>query len=104
MHITRTTILKENIEDKLWLDLVLVITYIKNNRATKALANDLRPNEAHFYEKPNLSYVQIPVSIIYILHHKEECIMQSVMWVSRVLKGILVGFNRHIIYRVYIID
>ena len=34
MDMTRVTILEANIDDKLWPELVLVMTYIKNNRPT----------------------------------------------------------------------
>lgn len=76
LNITRATILKRNIKDELCLKLVLPMTYIKNSHPTKALVNDLNPHKAHFYEKLNLSHVQILGLIIYILFYKEEHIMK----------------------------
>lgn len=57
MDMIRTTILEGNIEDKLWLELVLAMTYIKNSCSTRVLANDLSLHKAHFHEKPDLSHV-----------------------------------------------
>ena len=45
MDITRATILEENIDDDLWPELVLAMTYVKNNRLTRAVQN-LSPHEA----------------------------------------------------------
>lgn len=57
MDMTKATIPEENLEDKLWPELVLAITYIKNSYSTKVLANNFSPNKVHFYEKSDLSYV-----------------------------------------------
>lgn len=40
IKITRTHILEENIKDGLWSNLVLAMTYIKNSRLIRALANN----------------------------------------------------------------
>ncbi len=77
MDMTRATILEGNIEDELWPELVLAMTYIKNSRPTRALANDLSPHEVHFREKPDLSHVQILGSTVYVLFHEEEHTMKS---------------------------
>lgn len=53
----KATILESNINDKLWLKLVLAITYIKNNLFTKVLANNLSSYKVYFYKKPDLSYL-----------------------------------------------
>lgn len=72
----RATILKANIKDELWQELVLTITCIKNNHPIRVLAN-LTPPEAHFYKKPELSHLQILGSTVYILLYKKEHIMNS---------------------------
>lgn len=36
MDITKATILKKNIDNELWLEIIFVITYIKNNCPIKA--------------------------------------------------------------------
>ena len=77
---TRATILMENINDELWPELVLAITYIKNNRPTRALANNISPYEAHFIEQLDLLHLQILGSTVYILLYKEERSMKSEKW------------------------
>lgn len=99
---TRVTILKGNIKDELWPKLVLIMTYIKNSRLIKALANDLNLHKAHFYEKPDLSHVQILGSVVYILLYEEERIIKSVKWVRQALRETLVSFNGYMIYKIYI--
>lgn len=101
---TRATILEGNIDDELWPELVLAMTYIKNSRPTRALANNLSPHEAHFHEKPDLAYLRILGSTVYVLLHEEERSMKSEKWVPRALRGTLVGFDGHTIYRVHIKD
>ena len=104
MDMTRATILEGNINDELWPELVLAMTYIKNNRPTRALANNISPHEAHFHEQPDLSHLRILGSTVYVLIHEEERSMKSEKWAPRALKGILVGFDGHTIYRVHIKD
>lgn len=77
MDMIRATILEGNIDDELWPELVLAMTYIKNSRPTRALANNLSPHKAHFYEKPDLSHLQILGSTVYILLHEEKHSMKS---------------------------
>lgn len=43
IDMSRDIILERSINDKLWPELILVITIIKNNRLTKALANNISP-------------------------------------------------------------
>lgn len=59
IDMTKATILGENIENELWPELVLAMTYIKNSCPTKTLTNNLSPHKANFREKAELSYVQI---------------------------------------------
>lgn len=89
----KTTILEGNIDNELWPELVLVRTYIKNSHPTKALAKNISPQKAHFLEQPDLTYLQILESIIYVLLYKEKCLMKSEKWASQALKGTLVGFD-----------
>lgn len=104
MDMTRATILEGNIDDELWPKLVLAMIYNKNNRPTRALAHNISPHKAHFHEQADLSHLRILGSTVYVLIHKEERSMKSEKWAPRVLKGILVGFDRHTIYRVHIKD
>lgn len=73
----RATILEDNIDNKLWPKLMLAMTYIKNSRLTRALADNLTYHKAHFYKKLDLSHLQILGSIVYILLHKEKHLMKS---------------------------
>ena len=98
---TKATILEGNIDNDLWSERVLAMTYIKNSRPTQALKN-ISPYEAQFHEQPDLTHLQILGSTVYILLHKEERLMKSEKWAPQALKKILVGYNGHTIYRVYI--
>ena len=104
MDMTRATILEGNINDKLWPELVLAMTYIKNSKPIRALANNLSFYEAHFHKKPDFLHLQILGSTIYVLLHEEKCSIKSEKWVSQALRGTLVGFDGHTIYKVYIKD
>ena len=65
----RATILEDNINDDLWPELVLVMTYIKNSQPTRALKN-ISPHEAHFHEQPYLVHLRILGSTVYVLLHE----------------------------------
>lgn len=99
---TRATILEDNIDDEPWPKLVLAMTYIKNNRPIRALANNISSHKAHFLKQLDLFHLQILGLTVYVLLQKEERLIKSEKWVLRVLKRILVGFNGRIIYRVHI--
>ncbi len=101
MDITRANILEGNIDDKLWPKLVLAMTHVKNCRPTKALQN-LSPHKAHFKERLNLSHLRILSSTVYVLLHEEKRAMESEKWAPRALKGVLVDYNGHTLYRVHI--
>ena len=101
MDMMRATIFEENINDKLSPELVLAITYIKNNRPTRALQN-LSPHKVHSQEPSNLTHLQIFGSIVYILLHKEEQSMKSEKWALGALKRVLIGYDDQTIYWVYI--
>ncbi len=103
MDVTRATILEGNIDDDLWPELVLAITYVKNNRPTKAL-QDLSPYESYTHEPPELAHLQILGSTVYVFLYKEERTLKSEKWAPRALKRMLVGYNGHTIYRVYLKD
>ena len=103
MNMTRATILEGNINDDLWPKLVLAMTYVKNNWPTRAVQN-LSPYKAYIHKLPDLSHLRILGSIIYIFQHKEEQMLKSKKWAPRALKKILVGYDGHTIYRVYLKD
>lgn len=53
---TRTTILERNIDDDLWLELVLAMAYVKINRPMRVVQN-LSLNKVYTYKLPNLSHL-----------------------------------------------
>ena len=65
---------------------------------------NLSPYKVHSQEPPNLSHLRILGSTVYVLLHEEERLMKSEKWAPRALKGVLVGYDGHTIYRVYIKD
>ena len=77
IDMTRATILERNIEDELWPELVLTMTYIKNNRPTRTLQNNISPYKAYSKEALNLTQLQIFGSTVYVLPHKEKRSIKS---------------------------
>lgn len=71
MDMTRATILKGNIDNDLWLELVLAMTYMKNNRPIKIVQN-LSPHEAYSHKLFDISHLQILSSTVYVFLYKEE--------------------------------
>lgn len=51
IDIIQATILRGNINDKLWPELMLVMTYIKNNQSTRFLANNQSFHKAYILKK-----------------------------------------------------
>ncbi len=103
MDMTRATILEGNINDDLWPELVFTMTYLKNNRPTKAL-QDLSPYESYTHKPPDLAHLRILGSTVYVFLHEEEQTLKSEKWAPRVLKGTLIGYDDHTIYRIYLKD
>lgn len=98
---TRATILEGNIDNDLWPELVLATTYVKNSQSTKALQN-LSPYESLTRDHPNISHLRMLGSTVYVFLHEEERSLKSEKWIPKALKGTLVGYNGHTIYRVHI--
>ena len=46
MDMTRATILEEDIDDKLWPEIILAMTDIKNNCPTRVFPSNTTPNKA----------------------------------------------------------
>lgn len=74
---TRVTIFERNIDDELWLKLILVMTYVKNNQPIKALENYISLHKAYIKEVFNLIHVQIFSSTVYVLLQEEKCLIKS---------------------------
>lgn len=104
LDMTRVTILKRNIDNKLYPELMLAMTYVKNNWPIRALKNCISPHKAYTKKVSNLAYFWILGSTVYILIYKKERLMKSKKWAPKALKGVLVGYNSHIIYQIHIKD
>ncbi len=100
----RATILEGGIDDMLWPEIVLAITHIKNLRPIQALEGFISPIELQNQAIPDLYHLCILGSNRYVFLHKEERSLKSAKWEVYALRGKLVGFNDHSIYRVHIKD
>ena len=98
---TRATILEGNIDDDLLPELVLAMTYVENNRPTRALQN-LGPYKVYTHKLPDLSHLRVLGSTVYAFLLEEEQTLKSEKWASRALKRTLVGYDGHTIYRVHL--
>lgn len=101
MDMTRVTILEGNLDDELWPEIVLAMTYVKNVRPTKALGGD-NPYHALQAVQSNIQHLRVLGSIVYVLLHEEERDLKSEKWNPRALRGTFVGYDGHTIYRVHI--
>lgn len=101
MDMTQATILEGNLDDDLWPEVILTMTYVKNVRPTKALEGKT-PHLAQNDNNPNIQHLQILGSTVYVFLHEEERTLKSEKWKPRALRGTLVGYDGHTIYRVYI--
>ncbi len=104
MDMLRATILEGGIDDTLWPEIVLAMTHIKNLRSTRALEGFISPIEMQNQAIPDLHHLRILGSNVYFFLHEEERSLKSAKWEARALRGKLVGFDGHTIYRVYIKD
>ena len=101
MERVRTTIIGGNIPDNLWPEVLLAITHISNLLLTSSL-NDLSPYEESTRLSPELNHLRVLGSTVYVYVHEEERKDKSAKWESRAKRGVLVGYDGHSIYRVYL--
>ena len=101
MDMTRATILEGSLDDELWPEIVLAMTYVKNVRPTKALGGE-NPYNAQQKIHPDIQHFRVLGSTVYVLLREEERALKSEKWNPRALSGILVGYDGHTIYRVHI--
>lgn len=102
MEMVRVTILEGGMDDTLWPEVVLVMTHIKNLRPTQALEGAISPIEKQADIPPSLQHLRVFGSTVYVFLHEEERTLKSAKWDARALKGKLVGFDGHTIYRVHV--
>lgn len=101
MDMTRATILEGNINDELWPEIVLAMTYVKNVRPTKAL-QESNLYQAQHQKSPDISHLRVLGSTVYVFIHEEEPNLKSEKWEPRATRGVLVGYDGHTIYRVHV--
>ena len=101
IDMARATILDGSIDDDLWLEIILGMTYVKNVGTTSSLEYK-NPHEVHFNKAPELSHLRVLGSTVYVFIHEEERNLKSEKFEARALKGTLVGYDGHTIYRVFI--
>ena len=104
MDIVRAIILKDEIDDTLWPEIVLTMTHIKNLRPTRVMKSFISSIEMQNQAIPDLHNFRILGSNVYVFLHEEKQSLKSVKWEAFVLRRKLVGFDGHTIYRVYIKD
>ena len=89
------------IPENLWPEIVLAETLVKNLRLADVL-RDKTLWEARKKTMPDLIFLRILGSTVYILIHEEERAAKSGKFAARAKKGMLIGYNRQTIYRVFI--
>ena len=101
MEMARACILDGNINDNLWSEVILAMTHIKNILPTNALGG-ISPHESQFNEPPDVSHMRVLSSTVYVLIHEEEQDLKSEKFEARAWEETLVGYDEHMIYKVYI--
>ncbi len=109
MEMVRATILEGGMDDTLWSEVVLAMIHIKNLHLTQALERSISPvkiekKDLPNKDLPNLYHLHILGSIVYVFLYKEKRTLKSVKWDAEALKGKLIGFDGHTIYKVHIKD
>lgn len=77
------------------------MTQMKNVKLTKTFEGKT-PSKAHFKKLPNINYLQVLKSTVYIFIHKEKQILKSEKFETQALNGLLIRYNRHTIYEIFI--
>jgi hypothetical protein len=101
LDMARATILEGNIPDCLWPEVILAMGHTKNCRPTSAL-NGLSPYEKRHGKSPKISHLRVLGSTVYVFIHEDERSSKSAKFEARAQKGMLVGYDGHTIYRVYL--
>lgn len=79
------------------------MTHVSNLLSLSALNSRLL-FVAYTQSLPILQHLQVLGSTVYVFIYKEERKAKSAKWEPREKQGMLVGYNGHIIYRVYLPD
>ena len=104
LDMTRCTIIGGNIPDDLWPEIVLAMVDVKNLRPTSAL-DGKSSYKALEKKQPRLDHLKAIGSTVYVLIHEEERKgdkSKSAKFAPQAQKGLLVGYDGHTIYRVFL--
>ncbi len=102
MDMMRATIVESGIDDNLWPEIVLAMTYIKNLQPTRALKGLISLIEMPNQALPDLHHLRILGYNIYVFLHKEKQSLKSANKEARALRRKFVGFNGHTVHMVHI--
>lgn len=97
-------ILEEEIDDIIWPEIVLDMTFIKNLRSIGILEEFISPIEIKNQAIPDLYHFCILGSNIYIFFHKKKRSLKSAKWEVRTFIRKLIRFDDYTIYQVFIED
>lgn len=103
MERVKCTIIRIRISNKLQLEIFLAIIYISNLLSISSL-NSLSLFDTSIQILPNLQYLCILGSIVFVFIHEKERNIKSAKWVSRGKRRILIGYDGGTIYRIYLHD
>lgn len=99
----RSTVIAGGIPDEIWPDVPLAMTHVSDLLPTTAL-NGRSPFESSTQSFPNLQQLRVLGSIVYFNSNEEGRIAKPAKWEPRGEEGMLVGYDGHTIYRVYLPD
>ena len=97
----RCTIIKEEIPDNLWPEILLAITYVSNLIPTSFLKGQSL-FETSFKRLSNLEHLRILGSIVYVFIYKEKQKAKSTKWALQGKREVFVSYDRGTIYHVYL--
>ncbi len=101
MDMTRATILEGSLDDDLWPEVILAITYVKNVWPTKTFDWN-NPYSAQHDANSDIQHLRILGSTVYVFLHEEKRTLKSEKWEPRALRGTLVGYDGNTIYKVHL--
>ena len=101
MERVRSTIIGGNIPDNLWPEVLLAMTHVSNLLPTSSL-NGLSSYEESTGLSPQLNHLRVLGSTVYTFIYEEERKAKSAQWESRAKRRVLVRYDGHSIYRVYL--
>ncbi len=71
MDMRRATIVEGNIDDELWPEIILAMTYLKNNRPTRTLPSNTTLHKAQSQEAADISHFRVLGSKLYVFLYEE---------------------------------